>query len=64
MNLGNSFEAIVHYLLVEGMTNLDHEDEVSMVTILIYMVTFWTEPLMSREIGYRIVIISSGCYST
>lgn len=59
MNLGNLFEVIIHYLLVEGMTNLGHEDEVSMVTILIYMVTFWTEPLVSHEIGYRIVIISS-----
>ena len=39
MDLGNPFEVIIHYLLIERMISLGHWDRVPMVNALIYMVT-------------------------
>lgn len=63
MDLGNPFEVIVHYLLIKGMTNFSHEDEILMVNTLVYMVIHWTKPLMSHKIGYRVVMISQRYYN-
>ena len=40
MDLGNSFEIIVHYLLFGGMIDLGHQDEFSMVNALLCMVKY------------------------
>ena len=42
VNLGNPLEDIVHYLLIGGMTSLNYQDEFSMVSALVCMVTHWT----------------------
>ena len=50
MGLGNPFEAIVHHLIIRGMTSLDYWDEVFMVKALVCMVTHWTRLTMSHDI--------------
>ena len=42
VNPGNPLEDIVHYLLFGGMTSLNYQDEFSMVSALVCMVTHWT----------------------
>ena len=37
MDLGNPVETIVHHLLIEGMTCLDHQDEFLMVSVIMYV---------------------------
>ena len=37
MDLGNLVENIVHYLLIEGMACLCHQDGFPMVSILVYV---------------------------
>lgn len=36
----NSIEVIVHYLLVEGMIDPDHQDEFPIVSILVCMINY------------------------
>ena len=50
VDLDNSFEVIVHHLLIRGMIGLSHWDEVPMVSALICIVTHWTRPTMSHVI--------------
>ena len=38
MDLGNSVETIVHYLLIGGMTGLGRWDEFPMMNILMYVI--------------------------
>ena len=38
MDLGNPFKVVVHYLLIRGMTGLDHRDRVPMVSSQVCMV--------------------------
>ena len=37
MDLGNLVEIIVYYLLIGGITCLDHQDEFPMVSALVYV---------------------------
>ena len=37
MNLGNLVDTVVHYLLIEGMTYLGHQDGFPMVGVLVYV---------------------------
>ena len=46
VNLGNPFEALVHHLLIRGMSDLSHQDGVPMVSIIIH----WTRLTMSYDI--------------
>nr|CAN82563.1 hypothetical protein VITISV_039811 [Vitis vinifera] len=39
---GNPFKVVVYHILIGGMTGFDHQDGVSMVSVLMYMVTHWT----------------------
>ena len=39
MDLGNSIETIVHYLLIREMTCFIHWDEFQMVNALVYTIT-------------------------
>ena len=39
MDLGNSIETIVHYLLIREMTYLIHWDEFQMVNALVHTIT-------------------------
>ena len=50
MDLNNLLEAIVHYLLIGGMTSYGYRDGFSMVSVLICMVTHWIEPTMSHDL--------------
>ena len=50
MDLDNPFEAIVNYLLIEGMDGLGHQDEIPMVRALMCMVTHWTGPTVHHNI--------------
>ena len=63
MDVGNPFEVVVHYLLIGEMTNLDHQDGVPMVSALVCVVTYWIRPMMSRSIGYYVVMISPSYYT-
>ena len=57
MNFGNSFEVVIHYLLILGMTSFGYQDEFYMVNVLVYMVTHWIRPIVNHDIGYQVVII-------
>ena len=37
MDLGNLVETIVHYILIEGMVCLSHQDGLPMVSVLVYV---------------------------
>ena len=50
MNLDNPFEAVVHHLIIGGMTGLDHRDGVPMMSTLMCMVTYWTGPTVSHDV--------------
>ena len=45
------------------MTGLGHWDGVPMVSALVRMVTYWTKPMVSDDIGYQVVMISPSCYT-
>ena len=47
MDLGNTHEALVHFLLIIGMPCLGHYNEFLMVSALIHMVTYWIELMMN-----------------
>lgn len=40
IDLGNPFEIVVHYLLIGGMISLAYRDEVSMVSVLVYIYSY------------------------
>ena len=50
MSLGNPLEVVVHYLLIEGMIGLSYQDEFYVVSILVYMATYWTRPTVSHDL--------------
>ena len=50
MDLNNLLEAIVHYLLIGGMTDYGYREGFSMVSVLVCMVTHLTEPTMSHNL--------------
>ena len=41
MDLGNPFEVVVHYLLIGEMTGLDQQNDIPIVSVLVYTVTHW-----------------------
>ena len=49
MNLGNSFEVVVHNILIRRMVGLGHW-EVPMVSALVCMVTYWIKPMVSHDV--------------
>ena len=49
MDLQNSFEVVVHYLLIRGMTNFGNWDEFPMVITLVFVVTHWKEPMVNYD---------------
>ena len=40
IDLGNPFEIVVHYLLIGGMISLAYWDEVSMVSVPVYIYSY------------------------
>ena len=50
MDLGNSFKAIVHHLLIGRIKGFARKDGVLMVSALVYMVIHWIEPTVSHDI--------------
>ena len=50
VDLCNPFEAVMHYLLIEGMTGIGHRDEFPMITLLVCMVTYWIRPTVSHDL--------------
>ena len=50
VGLNNSLKAVVHHLLIRGMTGLSYWDEFLMVNILVCMVTHWTWLMMSHDL--------------
>ena len=51
MDLGNPFEIVVHYLLIEGIKSLSHQDKILMVSVLMYMIAYWTRPMVTHNIN-------------
>ena len=49
MDLGNSLEVVVHYLLIGGIASLGHQDGFPTVSALVCMVTCWTKPMVSHD---------------
>ena len=49
MDLENSFEVVVHYLLIRGMTNFGNWYEFPMVITLVFVVTHWKEPMVNYD---------------
>ena len=49
MNLGNSFEVVVHNIVIRRMVGLGHR-EVSIVSALVCMVTYWIKPMVSHDV--------------
>ena len=57
IDLGNSIETIMHYLLIGGMAYHDHRDRFPMVSTLVCMVTYWTRPIVNHDIRLLVVMI-------
>lgn len=45
-----AYHSSIYYILIGGMINLDHQDEVAMVSALMYMIIHWTGPVMGHDI--------------
>ena len=52
MDLGNSLDTIVHYLLIRGMTCLGHWNGVFMVNALVCIITHRTRFRVNHDISY------------
>ena len=50
MDLDNSLEVVVYYILIKGMVGLDHRDEFPLMSALVCMVTHWTWPMVSHDV--------------
>ena len=57
MDLVNSFETVVHFLLIEMMTCLGHRDEFSILNTLVYITIHWIRPMVNHDISYQAVMI-------
>ena len=64
MELDNSYEVVVHYLLIRGMTSISHQNEFSIMSASVYMVTHWIGPMVNHDINYQVVMISPNYYVT
>ena len=49
MNLGNSLEIIMQYLLIGGMNGLSYRDGVPMVSILVCKITYWIRSMVTHD---------------
>ena len=49
MDLGNSFEVVVHYILIGGMFGFGYRDEVPIVSALVCMVTHCIRPMVIHD---------------
>lgn len=50
VSLDNPFEAIMHYLLIRGVTSLRNQDEVPMMSALLCTITHWIGPTVNHNI--------------
>ena len=58
MDLGNLVEAIMQYLLIGGMTYLDHQDHFPMVNALVYACdSHWTGPSVNHNARLSTIMI-------
>ena len=57
MDLVNSFETVVHFLLIEMMTYLGHRDEFSILNTLVYITIHWIRPMVNHDIRIRQTIM-------
>ena len=57
MDLVNSFETVVHFLLIEMMTYLGHRDEFSILNTLVYITIHWIRPMVNHDISYQAIMI-------
>ena len=62
MDLGNPFEVVIHNLLIGEMTYLSHQDEFSIIRLLVNMFTHWIGLMVSYKINYYVVMTSPSCY--
>ena len=62
MYLGNPSKVLVHYLLIRGMTCLDHWDRVPIVSTLVCKVTHLIRLIVSRDISDWVVMTSPSYY--
>ena len=54
MDLGNLVETIVHYILIEGMVCLSHQDGFPMVSVLVYVMHTGQELRWIMKQGYQL----------
>lgn len=45
-----AYHSSIYYILIGGMINLDHHDEVPMVSALMYMIIHWIGPMVGHDI--------------
>ena len=57
MDLDNSYEAIVYYILIGGMIGHSHQDEFNMVSVLVCMIKYGIRPTVNHDIGHRVLMI-------
>ena len=57
MDLDNSYEAIVYYILIGGMIGHSHQDEFNMVSVLVCMIKYGIRPTVNHVIGHRVLMI-------
>ena len=62
MDLDNPFEVVVNYLLIGRMTCLSCQNGFPMMSALVCIVTYWTEPMVSHDIGYWVLMTSLSSY--
>ena len=50
-------ENVVDYLLSGGVTSLDHQDRIPMVSTTVYTIIHWTRPIVNHDINYVVAMI-------
>ena len=63
MDLDNSYEAIVCYILIEGIIGHSHQDEFNMVSVLMCMIKYGIRPRVNHDIGHRVLMIHQAIIS-
>ena len=64
MGLNKPIETVVHYLLIEGMTYLSHQNKILIVSTLVSTVTYWTRSMINHDLRLSSCHDSSSYYTT
>ena len=64
MGLGKPIKTIMHYLLIEWMTCLNHQNEILIVSALVSTITYWIGLMINHDLRLSSCDDSSSYYTT